>query len=424
MVDLSNDVDETIRRLLRSLRTHLGLDVAFVAELDELQRVFRYVDSELPGGPVEVGGADPAETSYCRYVVDGRLPQLLADPAAHPVAAALPSTAELGVGTHLSVPVRFSDGSVYGTLCGFALEVREYLDQRDLGALHVMADVVGSYLEEREGQRRQRAQRRSRLDALTGELDLQMAFQPIVELDGGTVVGAEALARFPTLGQGPAKVFADAWQLGLGTELELKAIRAALTHLPLLPDGAYLSINASPATLTAEEFSGVLDGIDADQVVLEVTEHAAVADAAALLTAIRPLVERGVRLAIDDAGSGFSGLQQILRLSPDIIKLDAALVRDIDTCPAKQAMISGVVTFTSRMHTALVAEAIETAEELTAQRVLGVGHGQGYHTGRPHPLPTGGTRPAIPQVATDNGHPAPGHDASNNGRPPTPSKRI
>lgn len=386
ITDEKDEIEAPVGRLLRSLRTWLGLDVAFVSQLDDRTRVFRYVDSDVVDCGIAAGRADPAEESYCRYVVAGDLPEFLPDPREHPLSAGLGATHTVPVGTHLSVPIRFSDGTVYGTLCSFARDVRPGLSEHDLVVLRLMADVVAGYLEERESERLERARRRRLLRELTPGRDLQVLFQPIVDLSDGAVVGAEALARFPSMGQDPARVFASAWQLGVGVELELAAMREALTHLPLLPGGVYLSVNVSPATVTAREFHRAVADVASDRLILEITEHAAVADYDALLAAVAPLTRAGVRLAIDDAGTGFSGLHHILRLSPDIIKLDAALVRDVNLSPAKQAMISALMTFTARMRVPLVAEAIETAEELAALRILGVGYGQGYHLGRPERL--------------------------------------
>lgn len=150
MVDDKHSMDGVIGGLLRSLRLHLGLDVAFIAELDEQKRVFRYVDTGLSSSPIAVGDADPADESYCRYVVEGHLPQFLSDPATHPVSAGLSATAQLPVGTHLSVPIRLSNGDVYGTLCCFALGVHDDLDERDVAVLRLIADFVADYIEERE----------------------------------------------------------------------------------------------------------------------------------------------------------------------------------------------------------------------------------------------------------------------------------
>jgi GAF domain-containing protein len=111
---------QAIRALLSNLRAHLGMEVAFISEFRDGQRVFRYVDSDWPENPVIEGCGDPLEESYCQRVVDGRLPQVIQDAQELPEAAAIPATRTLPVGAHISVPIRTGDGRVYGTFCAFS----------------------------------------------------------------------------------------------------------------------------------------------------------------------------------------------------------------------------------------------------------------------------------------------------------------
>lgn len=378
--------EDLIPSVLRMLRTHLGLDVAFVSQLLDGERVFRFVDAEGDDCPVEVGGSDPLEESYCHYVVTGQMPQFLRDPKEHPVAAGLDATRALPVGTHLSVPIVFSDGSVYGTFCCFGFEVDDSLNERDLETVRGLAEVVARYVEDAEAVRRRREQRRDRLRSVIVDDDLELLFQPIVGLTTRAVVGVEALARFPGLGDGPAEVFAEAWSLGLGMEMELKAAAAAFDGVHLVPQGAYLAVNLSPATLVSGMFLDVVASASAERIVVEITEHAAVEDYPGLVAAVKQLADIGVRLAIDDVGTGFSGLDHILRLTPNILKVDGALVGGVDESIGKQAMVAALVTFAARMDTTVIAERIETSAELNALRILGVDCGQGYLLGRPGPL--------------------------------------
>lgn len=380
------DAEELIPSVLRMLRTHLGLDVAFVSQLLDSERVFRFVDAEGESCPVQVGGSDPLEQSYCHYVVRGELPQFLADPKAHPVSASMEVTHTLPVGTHLSVPIVFSDGSVYGTFCCFGYDVDASLSERDLGSVRMLADVVARYVEDAEAARRDRERRRDRLRSAIVEGELRLVFQPIVTLARRTVVGAEALSRFPGLADGPAEVFAEAWILGMGIELELKAASAAFEQIGMLPDHAYLAVNVSPATLTSGLFLDVVKSAAPERTVVEITEHAAVEDYPGLVAAVKELADAGVRLAIDDVGTGFSGLDHILRLAPDILKIDGALVSGVDESMGKQAMIAALVTFATRMNTTVIAERVETLDELNALRALGVDCAQGYLLGRPSSL--------------------------------------
>jgi EAL domain-containing protein (putative c-di-GMP-specific phosphodiesterase class I) len=376
--------DDLVPSALRLAREYLGLPVAFVSQVADGQRVIRFVDSDSTV-PIEVNDAAPAVESYCHYVLSGQLPEFVEDPLRHPVSALLPATREFPVGTRLSVPLEMSDGTRYGTLCCFGREVREDLDERALEPLRMLAALVSRHVEAAELRRVQCEQRRTRLRKVTvgRSLELEMAFQPIVHLATGEVVGFEALARFPELENIVPQVFRDAWQLGVGLDLELRAVEAALQELQHLPQTAYLSINAAPATLLSPRFMDLLRASDPGRLVIEITEHHAIEDYGQLIGAVDELAATGIRLAIDDVGTGFSGLDHILRLAPHIIKIDGALVEAIDTSAAKQAMVTALVTFASRVRTRVVAERVEATAEYETLRSLGVEFGQGFLFGRP-----------------------------------------
>jgi EAL domain-containing protein (putative c-di-GMP-specific phosphodiesterase class I) len=211
---------------------------------------------------------------------------------------------------------------------------------------------------------------------------VDVALQPIVDLDSGEVVAVEALARFPD-GRSPDKWFAEADSLGLGTALELAAIESALTRMSEIPARAALNVNVSAATASSAGLVERLASAPAGRIVLEITEHVPVEDYKALESALAGLRARGVRLAIDDAGAGFASMQHVLRLRPDVVKLDASLVRGIDSEPDRQALISALVSFAAATGCSLIAEGVETAAELDAARELGVACAQGFHLGRP-----------------------------------------
>jgi EAL domain-containing protein (putative c-di-GMP-specific phosphodiesterase class I) len=214
------------------------------------------------------------------------------------------------------------------------------------------------------------------------EHGVDVALQPIIDLDRGEVVSVEALARFSD-GRSPDEWFAEAASVGLNQALELAAVRSALGRLGELPPGTRLAVNVSAATAASPELAELLDGVPAGRVVLEITEHVAVADYVALAGALEGLRARGVHIAVDDAGAGFASMRHVLRLHPDVVKLDISLVRGIDADPAHRALVSALVSFARETHTSLVAEGIETAAELEAARALGVGCAQGFHLGRP-----------------------------------------
>lgn len=385
--DSNGSADGVIERMLRAVREHLDLDVGFVGEVVGGERVFRYVDSKPGVDVVAVGDSDPLEEGYCHQVLAGRLPEFLRDPSRHPVAANLRVTKELPVGSHLSVPIRFSDGRVYGTFCCFAFDVRPSLDPRDLSPLRMVADLAAEYLEAIDAVQDEQRRRHQTIKEVLEDPDaLTLVFQPLRDLETMEIIALEALARFPGHERGPAWLFAEAADVGLGVELEMRAVRMALGAFDHIPESLRLNVNVSPTTLCSRDFFDAIARVSPERLVVEVTEHAAIDDYGELQTASARLAAAGIRLAIDDVGMGFSGLNRILQSSPRELKLDAAVIRDVHAGLVKQALIESFCIFGERAGVKIVAEGIECAAELGALRALGIKFGQGYHLGRPEPL--------------------------------------
>ena len=207
-------------------------------------------------------------------------------------------------------------------------------------------------------------------------------FQPIVSLRTGEVMAYEALARFEDQHRRPPSWwFAQAHRFGLGARLEAEAIRAALA-VEGRPPGVSLSVNVSPSALRSPEVLAALPD-DLDGVILEITEHEQVLDPAALQTALAPLRERGACVAVDDAGEGYAGLQQVMRMRADFIKLDRSLIADLHVDRAKMALVGALVSFAASTGAELCAEGVEQAEELRVLAALGVTYAQGYALARP-----------------------------------------
>lgn len=226
-------------------------------------------------------------------------------------------------------------------------------------------------------------------DAITHR-SLVTHFQPIVDLRSGQPIGVEALSRFGQLPvRAPDAWFAEAASVGLGVELELIALESALEQLHLIPAGVYLSLNASVETMVTDEFLELIAGVASERIVLELTEHTKVVDYPLFAQKIEHVRSRGVRVAVDDAGAGYSGLAHILNLKPDVIKLDISLTRGIDKDPARRALGRALLSFGLDAYNAsLVAEGIETEGELETLRSLGCPCGQGFFLGRPALLAT------------------------------------
>ena len=267
--------------------------------------------------------------------------------------------------------------------------VRNLLEMRSLyQGMQEHNASLRAELELQENERRRAAQEladlQARVDAAFAPGAMEMAYQPIIDLKTSQVVGVEALARFgcePP--RPPDQWFADAAAAGRGVELEIAAIRASVAALPHLPTGLLLSVNSSPATAVSPHLEPALSGVAGPRIILELTEQSFIEDYDALLGRLDHLREQGVRVAVDDAGAGSAGLQQILGLRPDIIKLDLNITRGIDADPVRRALAASLVSFAGDTGALIVAEGIETPAELETLQHLGVHWGQGYHLGRP-----------------------------------------
>jgi EAL domain-containing protein (putative c-di-GMP-specific phosphodiesterase class I) len=168
----------------------------------------------------------------------------------------------------------------------------------------------------------------------------------------------------------------------LGERLELDAISAAIAGAESLPDYMWLNINASPSlVLDGGHLQRLLERSTRD-LVLEVTEHSQITDYAAFRQAVQQLGPR-VRLALDDAGAGYSGLRHIVELRPWFVKLDREVITGVDHDEARQAMVAGLDHFARTTGCWLIAEGVETTAELERLRSLEIRYVQGYLLGRP-----------------------------------------
>ncbi|HVL06639.1 MAG TPA: EAL domain-containing protein [Acidimicrobiales bacterium] len=225
-----------------------------------------------------------------------------------------------------------------------------------------------------------------RIEKVLAEDLVSMVFQPIVSLVDGRLVGVEALARFDAEPRRPPNEwFAEANAVGRGVDLELHAVRTALCQLDDLGFGAYMSVNASPATI-GPGLATLLAQFPGNRIVLELTEHTIVGDYGALVEGLVRSRREGVRIAADDTGAGYSGLQHLLRLRPNVVKLDTGLTRNIDEDPVRRALASALVAFAAEIGAALVAEGVESVGELRSLRALGIPAAQGYRLARPGPM--------------------------------------
>lgn len=389
LISLKEPVDADsghIERVLRALRKHLGMDVAFVSRFRSADRMFMHVDAEGVS-PIKQGDVLSLEVGYCQRVVDGALPGLIADTAQLPLAMSLPETLALPIGSHMSVPIYLSDGMLYGTFCCFGFAADHTLSDRDMQVMRAFAGLVTEQLEQDLKDVTSRRTKHRQISEVLQSFQPSIVYQPIFDARTLAIGGWEALSRFNSDDQRtPDLWFQDAVDAGLGLELECRAIELALLGLSRLPEDIYISVNCSPQLIYSGRLAPLLHGYSARRIVLEITEHAVVGDYERLQSALVNLRRAGVRVAIDDAGAGFASMRHIVKLAPDMIKLDMSLTRGIDQDPALRGMASALIAFARETDSTVIAEGVETTGELDALRALGVHRIQGYLLGMPMPL--------------------------------------
>lgn len=375
-----------VSQVLRTVRKHLGMDIAFVSHFRETDRVLEHVDSDGMA-PIEQGQEIPLEDGYCLKIVRGELPALIPDTSAVPAAMALPATRAIPIGAHLSVPIVLSDGLVYGTLCCFSREPNLTLGERDLRLIRALGEVLAARIDDDQAATRLKLRTTQEIrQAMIGGA-LRVVYQPIYSLESGTMAGVECLSRFDLEPRRPPDAWFDlAHEAGVGLELELRAIEIALGALDHLPSSISVNINTSPQLILSGRLSSVLRHIDLSRVVLEITEHADVSDYQLVREALAPFRSRLARLAIDDAGAGYASMRHILNLKADVIKLDISLTRDIDTDSSRRALAKGLIAFAHEVGSRITAEGVETEGELATLREIGVDKAQGYLLSKPRAL--------------------------------------
>jgi EAL domain-containing protein (putative c-di-GMP-specific phosphodiesterase class I) len=394
-----HDPDEAVRWLLSLARDHLQMDLSWLSRFTPGIEVIEALEGDAESFGLGPGSTRNYAASYCARVLDGRLPNVIPNVREDDRAAALPLTDELGIGAYVGAPVVLDDGRVYGMLCCLSHHADPQLSDRDGRFLSLLAEVLARFVSRLTCEREDRDLLVRRIGRVIDEGGPTMVFQPVVAIPTLRTVGAEALARFPSGSGGPEWWFTAAATVGLRTELELAAIRAALAAVADLPDRLWLAVNASPTTVASERIPDLLTEVPADRAVIEVTEHDRIEDYPATRAALDNLHRRGARTAVDDVGVGQAGLDQLLQLAPDIIKMDRRLTRKIDADRSRRALAGALVQFAREIGAYVLAEGVETAAELDVLAEIGINHAQGFHLGHPRPLPLrAGGLPAADQM--------------------------
>ncbi len=383
----SPTAEETAAEICGELLALPGIDIAAVFDFAAPSRALTIASGGPAGLPFRPGEAIPAPRAAYLYE------RALRGPWSEEWRAR-PEDGEYGVamlrlGTKASAfaPIRNGDGLLGLVAVGTtdAAYARHLVDH--LPIVSEFAATASALLSPRLefGHRAEVA--RARIAQILADGAFRPVFQPVLALATGRGVGYEALTRFAD-GTPPDRMIREARAVGLGPDIELVTLKAAIEASRSLPRGRWLSLNISPDVLMMTERLGGLLEASPRRLVLEVTEHEGIDEYAALRSAMTRLGPT-VRLAVDDAGAGFASLRHVVELRPQFLKVDISLVRDVDRDLTRQAMVAGLTQFAQRARCAVIAEGIETRAEADMLRELGVRYGQGYFLGRPGPAPSG-----------------------------------
>jgi EAL domain-containing protein (putative c-di-GMP-specific phosphodiesterase class I) len=364
-----------LERVVTLAQRHLGLDAVCIAERrPDGVHYCRAAAGDPAAFDVVVGAALPASlVDLSEAIVSGSTAGGMRD-----------SGSPTSDRTEVAVPLARSDGTAYGVILALGHGPRDGLDERDLRLLSMSADLLLRYLDDQ----RDLDAVRAGIGMLIHERRLDIATQPIFDLRGGTCIGVEALARFPRGWGAPEATFRAADAAGLGVELEGLAVQQAWPILEQLQPGQFLTVNLSPVAVAAlAERATAYAELPLPQIVVEITEHAAIDSYANLRAQLRPLRELGLRVAVDDAGAGYASLRHVVELRPDFIKVDRDLVHGLADDHARRVAVSAFVLLSLDLNASVIAEGLERPADLAALYDLGVDAAQGFLLGRPSTEP-------------------------------------
>ena len=390
LLDIEAETDLNIRltRLLALIRKHLDMDVAFISEFKDSKRIFKLVDTKRPNEIVKVGNFDPINETYCNKLANNELDNIIPDTSKNSITRDMPVTKKLNIGAYIGVPITLSNGDIYGTFCCYNEQKDDTLNKRDLAFLNLISDLASQLIDTQIQNNEAKQLIKSNVLNIINTNKIEIYYQPIYSLNTNKISGYESLSRFFVEPYRTPNIwFDEAAQFGLGEALEMLAINNVLGNMSHFNKEVYVSINTSPEHILSGAVANALAAIsDCSNIVLEVTEHSPIANYNEMLTALAPLRKKGIRLAIDDVGAGYSSFQHILELQADIIKLDISLTRNINSDRRKYLLAEALCGFAKDIGCNIIAEGIETLEEINTLRKLNVDKVQGYYLGRPQAL--------------------------------------
>src|SRR6478735_1313506 len=174
----ANGADKVALRALQAVRAHLGMEVAYVSEFVGDQSVFREVDAPGHENMIKPGDSQPLDDVYCRHILAGRLPEIIPDTSAEPLAMSMAITSAVPIRSHMSVPIRLRDGSVHGMFCCVGFQPNPSLNARDLQMMKVFADLTAFEIDREVEAKKIVADKTGRIQSVMAQKDIAIHFQP------------------------------------------------------------------------------------------------------------------------------------------------------------------------------------------------------------------------------------------------------
>lgn len=237
--------------------------------------------------------------------------------------------------------------------------------------------------------------RKEELERIIMNQDIRSVYQPIISLVDGSILGYEALSRGPvdSILELPMELLDEAKKQNRLWEVESMLRKKSIENIDGLKENEKLFLNVDPDIIRDPDFQVGMTkelikkiNLKASSVVFEITEKTEIYDYSSFKKLIGNYKEQNYLIAIDDAGAGYSGLNSIAEIQPHFIKIDMQLIRNIDLDNFRQCIIKSLVMLSTCTNIKLIAEGIETFEELKILIDLGVQYGQGYRIEKPNKI--------------------------------------
>ncbi|WP_433201895.1 GAF domain-containing protein [Dactylosporangium sp. CS-047395] len=354
---------ERVGELLREARRALGLSLAVITRMDGTTQHIELVEPRLPVLLRDNRLAFPQEKTICQAILDGRLPAVIPDMRALPAAMAMPAVRKLRVRAFVSVPIRLSDGTFYGTLCAAGFRPVARLGAEEEHLMHELADATAAIIEPGAHERLADEAIRARIDAATGA-GARLLLDPVVHLESRRRVGAYAAALDTDRPEPLEPLLVSARGLGEQHRLELHTLRKVAETLPRT--SGYVAVPVGAATLLHRPYARMLADLPLGRIVLECSADDPADDPDKLADVLEPLRAAGLRVTIGDA--------ELRYLHPELVKL-----------PSPAAATQDVLVEPGPVRPRLVAAGVDTEADAAALPALGVQRGQGRLFGPPVP---------------------------------------